>query len=182
MIDQEKRAREKVRRVLKGLKRSLSKDGNKQFFREQMRSQTTEWLVAAAREGHSGAVDLLRERTREARDKGEPVSTDLHEFVWELFLDGTPAKSPGPKPEDYLLRNMVITGLVAVVRDEFGFDAMRNKATKNKGSNTCACAIVAEELCNLGLGVPLDEGGVEKIWEKGQIYRAPMNSSDKLGT
>ena len=175
MTDQERRAREAVRRVLVGLKRSLSKDGNRQFFREKMRNQTTEWLIEAAREGHSDATELLRERARAARQTGERVPDELHAFVWEMFLDGPPSKRPGPKPEELLLRNMLITGLVAVVVDEFGFAPTRARTAKSKDAPPSGCSIVAEELCSRKLpplNVPLDEGGVEDVWNNGKGYRA----------
>src|SRR5687767_1610532 len=98
--ENERQARERVRRALKGARQSLSKDGNRTFFNRHLAAQEPELLVAAAREGSREAVELLREYGRGARRAGMSVPAAFHGFVWEWFLDGQPKAPPGPKPQD----------------------------------------------------------------------------------
>jgi hypothetical protein len=159
MTDQERRAREAVRRVLPGIKRSLSKEGSQQFFRSHLQVEDVERLIGAASEGNADALEILREYARGARRAGMFVPDALHAFAWEYFIDGPPKAPPGSKPQDNLLRNMLIVSLVKVVSEEFGIPVYRN--VEHRGAEDgpiCALKLVGEEL-------GLRERGVEEIWE-----------------
>jgi hypothetical protein len=159
MTDQEQKAREAVRRVLPGMKRSLSKEGSQQFFRSHLQIEDVERLVDVANEGNADALKILREYARGARRAGMFVPDALHAFVWEYFIDGPPKAPPGSKPQDNLLRNMLIVKLVQVVSEEFGIPVYRN--VQHRGAEDgpiCVLKLLGEEL---GLG----ERGVEEIWE-----------------
>src|SRR5215211_6513235 len=62
------RAREAIRRVLKGAPRSLSKEGNWIWVRNHMRAASLERLIEVARNGEPAerphAIEVLRERAR----------------------------------------------------------------------------------------------------------------------
>jgi hypothetical protein len=163
MIDAERRARERVRRILEGARRSFSKEGNQAYYRKQLSGQSPELWILTAREGDKYALELLREYGRGARRHGHKIPDELHTFVWELFLDGPPKLPPGPKPWDTVIRDPIIQNLVKVVSEEFGFSPTRNPATKT----ISACALVADEISKLGLAA-LDEAGVEGIWNDRQ--------------
>jgi hypothetical protein len=176
MTDQEREAREFVRRQLIGGRRSLRKEGSRAFFREKMRTMhgsDIEWLLRAAREdGDPNAIELIREHVRAARQTGIPVPQELHLFVWEWFLDGPPKRKPAQKVQDNLTRNMILTVLVQVVSDHYGFQISRGSATAEKGHRISASQIVAEELNRLGRKLQLDsapnEKQVEDIWRAGR--------------
>jgi hypothetical protein len=160
--DQETRARDAIRRQLPEMKRSLSKDGSRQFFRTHLQIENVERLIGAAREGNADALEILREHARGARQTGMQVPTEFHVFVWEYFVDGPPKAPPGPKLQDSLLRAMIVVSLVKVVSEEFGFPVYRNKSRHNaKIGPFSACAIVAQEL-------RLSESTVEAIWNDGK--------------
>ena len=162
MTDQEKRAREAVRRVRKSAERSLSKDGSRQFFRPHLQVQNVETLVAAAREGNSDALEFLREYARGARKAGMIVPDEFHIFVWDYFINGPPKAPPGPKPQDTLLRDILIVSLVKIVSEEFGLQLYRNKDRHDSEIGPLsACAIVAQEL-------HLGESNVEEICRDGK--------------
>ena len=148
--DRERRAREYVRRVVKGATRSLSKEGSRKFFRLHLESQRPELLLAIAREGDPDALEFLRDYARGARKATGTA------FVWDYFIDGPPKARPGPKPQETLARNIIIKALVPVVSDEFRLDKTRDKSRHNTKDRLSACAIVAQEM-NLG------EGNVEEI-------------------
>jgi hypothetical protein len=163
MTDQEKRARETVRRVLSGARGSLSKKGNRQFFRSHLEVQDVEFVIVAAREGDSDAIEILREHARGARRAGMTVPTTFHEFVWEYFIDGPPKARSGPKPQEYgTLRDPIIRSLAKVVAEEFGLPVHRNPAHRNKKTGpVSACALIAQE-------VGLSESRVEEIVADGK--------------
>jgi hypothetical protein len=161
MTDQETRAREAIRKQLPGMKRSLSKEGSRQYFRRHLEVEDVERLIGVAREGNVDALAILREHARGARDAGMNVPDKLHVFVWDFFIDGPPKTPPGPKPQDTLLRDMIVVSLVKIVNEEFGYRVHRGKEHHDsKTGPFSACAIVAQEL---GLG----ESNIEDIWNAG---------------
>ena len=164
MKDQETLAREAIRLNLPGMKRSLSKDGSRQFFRQQLEIQNLDRVIGAARQGNADALAILREHARGARRSGMNVPDDFHAFVWECFIDGPPKAPPGPKPQDTLVRDMIIVALVKVLSEEFGLKPHRNKEFHDsKTSPFSACAIVAQEM-----GLTIGEKRVEEIWDAGK--------------
>lgn len=164
--DRERRAREYVRRVVKGATRSLSKEGSRKFFRSHLESQGLELLLAIAREGDPDALEFLRDYARGARKATGTgmkmkVPDDFHAFVWDYFIDGPPKGRPGPKPQETLARNIIIKALVPVVSEEFRLNKTRDKSRHDtKDSPLSACAIVAQEM-------NLSEGNVEEICRPG---------------
>ena len=159
--EREKRAREKVQRARKGTTRSVSKDGSRRYFRSHLEVREIERLVEFARQGNADAMEILRNHARGAREAGVIVPAALHEFVWEWFIDGPPKKRSGPKPEETLLRNMIIVSLVKIASEE-GLDETRSKDRHDTTDGPLsACAIVAQEF---GLG----ESNVEEIWRGGK--------------
>jgi hypothetical protein len=136
----------------------FSREGNRKWYRAHLARQTPEFLVAGAREGDKDCLELLREYAREARSTGQKVPPELHELVWELFIDGKPKAMPGSSPKDSGLRNLGIALLVKIVRDDYGFPEYRNAEYRGeKGAPLSACLIVAQEM-------DLSESRVEKIW------------------
>jgi hypothetical protein len=162
MTDQEKRAREVARRVFKGTMRSRSKDGSRQFLRPYLQVQDVERLVAMAQEGDPDALEVLREHARGARKAGMKVPDDFHTFVWEYFIDGPPKAPPGPKPQDNLLRDIIIVSLAKIINEEFGLQLYRNKDRHDsEDSPLSACAAVSLEF-------HLGESSVEEICRRGK--------------
>lgn len=158
MTDQEQKAREAVRRVIRNLPDLFSKEGNQRFFRSHMEVQDVEFLVAAAREGDKDAVEILRGHARGARRARMNVPDALHEFVWEFFIDGPPKAKSGPSSKDSDLRYQTIALLVKIVSRDYGFPEYRN--VEHRGSSSgpmTAILLVAEEL-------GLSERTVEDIW------------------
>jgi predicted NBD/HSP70 family sugar kinase len=69
MDEQEKRARAFVRRVFAGATKSVTKEGAQQFFRAGIELKPIEELIEGAREGDPKALEVLRARTRPARQR-----------------------------------------------------------------------------------------------------------------
>jgi hypothetical protein len=160
--EQERRARDFVRRVFAGAMKSVTKEGGQQFFRAGIALKPIAQLIEGAREGDPAALEVLRERGRAMRASGMVVPPELWLFVWECFLDGFPKGRPGPKPYDNLLRDAIVANTVKILVEEFGFPATRNAASKEKSSTVSACQILAEEAVK---SLMLSEDGVEAIWK-----------------
>jgi hypothetical protein len=144
--DKEKQAREVVRRTRKNMPWLFSKEGNRQFFRAHWERLEPEILIAAAREGDTDAVEILKTYARGARRFGMKLPQAFHEFVWEYFLDELPKTKPGPSPKDTELRKQAIRILVKIVA-EFGFRETCNPEHRgSKDGPMTACRIVAEEI------------------------------------
>ena len=97
-MDRERLAREAVRRAKKNAPWLFSKEVSRRFYRSQMEVADIEILVALAREGDKDALEILRKYARGARRTRMNVPTDLHEFVWECFIDGPPRAKSGTSP------------------------------------------------------------------------------------
>jgi len=163
--DKEKRAREAVRRIRKNLPWLFSKEGNRRFFRAPLETMEPEVLVAAAREGDSDAIEILKNYARGARRSGMHVPQALHEFVWEWFLDGPPKAKSGQSPKDTELRKQTIRIMVKIVA-EYGFNVSRNAEHRGrKDGPMTAQKLLAEEL-------GLAETTVTDLWnERGVSLR-----------
>ena len=98
--DRERLAREAVRKAKKNAPGLFSKEGSRQFYRAHMERADIEILVALAREGDKDALEILRTYARGARHASMTVPADLHEFVWEWFIDGPPKAKSGTNPKD----------------------------------------------------------------------------------
>jgi hypothetical protein len=156
--DREAQAREAVRRALKTAPWLLSKEGNRKFFRSHLEMQGPRFLVLAAREGDADAIEILRNYARGALRAGMNVPIELHEFVWEWFIDGPPKAKTGSSSKDTDLRYLTIALLVKIVHEVYGFREYRS--TEHRGLQTgpvSACLLVAQEL-------GLSERSVEEIW------------------
>jgi hypothetical protein len=162
MDDREQAARTAVKSVVhsKKLEPLFSKDGNRRFFREALAMQTPQYLVKAAREGSSDAIDLLKEYGRKARDEGREVPRELWEFVFEWFLDGKPAAPRGTSTMETDLRKQTIAVLVRVVHEQFGFPVYANSEHRgNPDGPMTAPRLVGEE-------IGLSKRTVEDIYEE----------------
>jgi hypothetical protein len=138
--------------------RLFSKEGSQQFYRAHMERAEIETLVALAREGDKDAVEILRNYARGARDTRMDVPTDLHEFVWEWFIDGPPKAKSGSNPKDTGLRHLTIALLVKKMIEDYGFLEYGNPEHRgNPDGPMSACRLAAEEL-------GLSERTVEDIW------------------
>jgi hypothetical protein len=158
MDDREKRAREAVQKARRNCPALFSKEGNRRFFRFHLEIQDVDFLIAAAREGDSDALEILRNHARGARRAGMRVPDEFHTFVWECFIDGIPKARSGTSPKDTELRKTTIALLVKIVRDDYGFPEYRNVEHRSAESGPmCACLLVAQEL-------GLAERTVEEIW------------------
>jgi hypothetical protein len=147
MDDREQRAREDVRKAQKNLPWMFSKEGNLRWHQHHLAYQDPTFLVAAAREGDADAIELLREYARGARCTGMNVPIDLHEFVWEYFIDGKPpANRAGTSAKQTELRNQALAILVRMITTDYGFPIYANAEYRGTDGPMTACRIVAEEL------------------------------------
>jgi hypothetical protein len=157
MEDRERRAREAVRKARKNAPWLFSKEGSQRFYRAHMVRADIE-MVALAREGDKEALEILRKYARGARRARMNVSTDLHEFVWEWFIDGPPKANRGTSPKDTGLKYNAIALLVKIVSQDYGFPEYSNPEHRgNPDAPISACRLVAEE-------TGLSERWVEEIW------------------
>jgi hypothetical protein len=168
--DREARAREAIRRMIRNAAQLLEKETSRKFYRARMEVENVETLVALAREGDKDALDLLREYARGARRHAQlKVPRALHEFVWEIFVDGPPPAKSGLSPKDMGLKHLTIALMVKMVTQDFGFPQYRNTEHRGeKGGPISACLLVAEE-------IGLAERTVEEILasRKASVLRAP---------
>jgi hypothetical protein len=156
--DRERLAREAVRRAKKNAAWLFSKEGSQQFYRAHMERAEIETLVALAREGDKDALDILRKYARGARRARMNAPSDLHEFVWEWFIDGPPKAKSGTSPKDTELKYNTIALLVKIVSQDHSFPEYSNSEHRgNPDAPLSACRLVAEEL-------QLSERTVEQIW------------------
>jgi hypothetical protein len=125
MTEQEKLAREAVRKAKQLFPFLLSKEGNHRFFRAHLEPQDIKFVVQVAAEGEPDALDILREHARGARRTGMKVPDELHAFVWECFIDGMPKRAPGPSPKDTAFRNPFLVACVNIVHKDFRFPVYR---------------------------------------------------------
>jgi hypothetical protein len=182
MDDREQRARQAVRRARKNLPWMFSKEGNLRWYRHHLANQDATFLVAAAREGDADAIELLREYAKRARAAGVTVPPDLHEFVWEYFIDGKPpANRAGTSAKQTELRNQAIAVVVGMVATDYGFPVYANAEYRGTDGPMTACRIVGEEF-------GLDMQTVEAIYgeRKASLDRAhkartsPLRRSRKI--
>jgi hypothetical protein len=144
--------------VLKKLPQLFSKEGNRQFFRGHLEMQDPKILVAAAREGDSDALEILRAYARGARRARMRIPDELHEFVWECFIDGPPKAPTGSSPKDADLRYQTTAILVKIASQDYGLPEYRNIEHRGEDAGPIsACKLVAEE-------IGLSERRVEEIW------------------
>jgi hypothetical protein len=156
--NRERLAREAVRRTKKNAPWLFSKKGSQQFHRAHMERADIETLVVLAREGDKDALEILRKYARGARGTRMNAPADLHEFVWEWFIDGPPKAKSGTSPKDTELKYTTIALLVKIVSQDYGFPEYSNPEHRgNPDAPVSACRLVAEEL-------ELSERTVEEIW------------------
>jgi hypothetical protein len=163
--DRERQAREAVRKVLRNLPWLFSEEGNRRFFRAHLEAADIEFLIMAAREGDTDALDILRKYAAGARRTGMKVPDDLHAFMRDFFIDGPPSgpeviakKKAGTVSKSNDLRYQTIALLVNMVSRDYGFNEYCRPEHRDwKGRPMTACQIVAEEL-------GLSERTVEDIW------------------
>jgi hypothetical protein len=156
--DRERLAREAVRKVKKNMSWLFTKEGSQQFYRARMEVENIEILVALAREGDKDALEILRKYAGGARRARMNVPADLHEFVWEWFIDGPPKAKSGTSPKDTGLKHHAIALLVKIVSRDYGFPEYNNAEHRgNPDAPMSACRLAAEEL-------GLSERTVEEIW------------------
>ena len=156
--DQEPRAREAVRRMIRNAPQLFSKEFSRKFYRARMEVAEVDTLVALAREGDKDALKILRTHARGARRARMNVPQSFHEFVWECFIDGPPPAKSGLGPKDMGLKHLTIALMVKIVSQDYGFPEFRNAEHRGARSGPIsACLLVAQEL-------GLDEHWVEEIW------------------
>jgi hypothetical protein len=82
----------------------------------------------------------------------------------DKLVPGEKIKSkPGPHPRDRSQRNHAICVAIEAIMYEWGFDATRNPASKDKAKRASAASIVRDGLAK-GANVNLTEAAVNKIW------------------
>src|SRR5262245_450079 len=118
--NQEARAREAVRRVMRKKQHLFSKEWNRKSYRGVMEVADVDTLVAFAREGDKDSLDILRKHARGARGARMNVPLSLHEFVWEYFIDGPPRAKSGSSPKDSGLRRQAVAVMVKIVSQDYG--------------------------------------------------------------
>jgi hypothetical protein len=157
--NQEARAREAVRRVIRNAPQLFTKEFSRRFYRAHMEVAQIDTLVALAREGDKDALEILRKHARNARRARVNVPRSLHEFAWECFIDGPPRAKSGLSPKDMELKHQTIAVMVKIVSQDYGFPEYRNAEHRGaKSGPISACLLVAQEL-----GYD-DERWVEEIW------------------
>jgi hypothetical protein len=163
MDEREKRARQMARLAHKNLWEFFTKEGSRRWYRHFMEREDPRFLVAAAREGDGDAIELLREYARGARRArlarlNLNVPDELHEFVWEFFIDGKPPAPSGASPKDRGLRNMMLRGLVKMIVEETGLPIYPNTEYRGeKGGPVTVLQVVAQEF-------RLSDRTIEDIW------------------
>jgi hypothetical protein len=156
--NQEARAREAVRRVVRKKPHLFSKEFGRKFYRARMEVAEVDTLVALAREGDKDALEILRKHAHGASRARMNVPQSLHEFVWEYFMDGPPPAKSGLSPKDMELKHQAIAVMVKIVSQDYGFPEYRNAEHRGtKSGPISACLLVAQEL-------GLRERWVEEIW------------------
>jgi hypothetical protein len=156
--NREQLAREFVRKAKKNAATLFAKESSQRFFRVRMEGEYIEKLVELAREGDKEALEILQKCARSAARSGVDVPKCLHEFVWEVFIDGPPKAKPGSSPKDTELKYQTIALLVKIVSQDYGFPEYGNpEGRDDPDAPMSACRLVAEEL-------GLSDSMVEKIW------------------
>jgi predicted NBD/HSP70 family sugar kinase len=156
--DQEARAREAVRRMIRNAPQLFAKEMSRKFYRAHMEVAEVDTLVALAREGDKDALDILRKYARGARRASMNAPQSLHELVWELFIDGPPPAKSGKSFKDTGLKHLTIALMVKIVVKDYRLPEYRNaEHRKSKSGPISACLLVAQEL-------GLKERWVEEIW------------------
>src|SRR5262245_35841897 len=123
--NQEARAREAVRRVMRNAPQLFTKEFSRKFYRARMEVAEVDTLVGLAREGDKDALDILRKHARGAHGARMNVPLSLHEFVWEYFIDGPPRAKSGSSPKDSGLRRQAVAVMVKIVSQDYGFPEYR---------------------------------------------------------
>ena len=112
--NRERLAREAVRKTKKNAPMVVLKGRKPAVPPRPHGTGDIETLVALAREGDKDALEILREVcTRRERTRMN-VPADLHEFVWEWFIDGPPKAKSGTSPKDTELKYTTIALLVKI--------------------------------------------------------------------
>jgi hypothetical protein len=144
--DRERLAREAVRKAKKNASALFSKELSQRWHRAHMERADIETLVALAREGDKDALEILRKYARGARRARINAPPDLHEFVWEWFIDGPPKAKSGTSPKDTGLKYQAIRALVKIVSQDYGFPKYSNSEHRgNPDAPMTACRLVGEE-------------------------------------
>jgi hypothetical protein len=81
---------------------------------------------------------------------------------------------PGGRPENRV-RDGWIASTVGLICKEFGLSPTRNRAKHGKQGDESGCAVVALALTRLRVTV-VDEGAVEKVWQRRQKIFEPRHS------
>ena len=156
--NQEAAAREAVRRMIRNAPGLFSKEFSRKFYRAHMERAEIDVVVALAREGDRDALDILREYARGASRAGMHVPRSLHEFAWEVFIDGPPPAKSGLSPKDTGLKHTAVALAVKIVSQDYGLPKYRNAEHRGTTSGPMsACLLVAQEL-------DLSERSIEEIW------------------
>jgi hypothetical protein len=155
--DREKGARALLRRVKQDFSQLFSKEYNRRFFRTHMEVLDVDYLVALAREGDKDALEILRKHAHGARRAGMCVPASLHEFVWEIFIDGPPKAKSGTSPKDTDLKYQTFRVLAKILNKDYGFSTYRSVEHRGEKSGPLSCCLlIAQEF-------GLDERRVEEI-------------------
>jgi hypothetical protein len=137
--DREKGARALLRRVKQDFSQLFSKEYNRRFFRTHMEVLDVDYLVALAREGDKDALEILRKHAHGARRAGMCVPASLHEFVWEIFIDGPPKAKSGTSPKDTDLKYQTFRVLAKILNKDTG--SRRIAALSIAARNPALCRV-----------------------------------------
>jgi hypothetical protein len=156
--------RDKARQIRQTINRSLAE--HYCAILEHSEEKASQWvadLVAASR-ADPRLDQGLREFFAFLIERQARMPEPVRDFVVEALAREpiVPRRKHGPSRGDRTARNIAIAGAVALIEDEYGFAATRNRASRDKNGANSACSIVTEALSMLG--VNLSEDAVEKIW------------------
>ena len=178
MDDRERKARLHAREMLARYVPATSKQISHKVWRARMEQLPLEHLNWFVREGDKLALEIWCERCRVARSEQATVDADVAALAFELVLDGVPRARSGPKPYDNLWRDLFLSIEVKLLIEDFGLEATRSDAVREKGTAVSACQIVSEEMPH---GHSVSEEAMEAIWKKSAAKRVHDGKRPKPG-
>lgn len=118
-------------------------------------------LVDWARAGDPVIHEMLVNLILEFKSRGETLPIELAAYDMEITRNSIARrrKAPARKGMSNLLRDLMISDVIAGIQDRFGIAPTRSSTTRHSG-----CSIVAEAL--LDVNIPIGEDAVVKIWQK----------------
>lgn len=116
--------------------------------------------VQFARAGFELWEDVLREMILEYKNQNREMPTYLRAYDMELTRGARYSRRSGRHRADFLLRNLILAVIIAMVIERFELRPYHNIAS----SKPCACSIVAQALTLEGMAMEYEN--VKQIWRR----------------